>query len=118
MALSTHQMNASRIKPLAWEGISGSVVRIVFGIIALVSPPQIGNKVVNTGIFRFTRNPIYLAFILLLLGWALFLASPWALLGPLAYALYIARFQIIPEERALAAKFGTEYQQYRTRVRR
>jgi protein-S-isoprenylcysteine O-methyltransferase Ste14 len=80
--------------------------------------PQNARSIISTGIFHYTRNPIYLAFILLLLGLALFLATPWALLGPLAYALYIGRFQVAPEERALSVKFGTEYEQYRTRVRR
>ena len=80
--------------------------------------PQQASTLVSTGIFRVSRNPIYLAMTTVLLGLALFQANPWALLGPLAFALYITFFQIVPEERALAAKFGAAYAQYRARVRR
>jgi len=54
----------------------------------------------------------------MLLAWAIFLSSAWALVGPVAFVLYINRFQIKPEERALAAMFGTEYAEYKGRVRR
>ena len=67
MSVSTNQMKASRIKALAWAGISGSVVMIVFGVIALVSPPQVGNKVVNPVLFQIKNILEILAFA----GWAL-----------------------------------------------
>jgi protein-S-isoprenylcysteine O-methyltransferase Ste14 len=47
-----------------------------------------------------------------------FLASAWALLGPVAFVLYTDRFQIAPEERVLAKLFGSEYTDYQARVRR
>jgi protein-S-isoprenylcysteine O-methyltransferase Ste14 len=75
-------------------------------------------SLVIDGPFAYTRNPMYLGLALLLLAWAVILSAPWALLGPLAFALYITRFQIIPEERAMAAKFGAAYESYRRRVRR
>jgi protein-S-isoprenylcysteine O-methyltransferase Ste14 len=53
-----------------------------------------------------------------LLAWAVLLISAWALLGPLAFVLYIVRFQIALEERALSKLFGSEYAAYRARVRR
>ena len=49
---------------------------------------------------------------------ALLLSNAWLLLGPLLFVLYITRFQIIPEERVMQAKFGSAYDAYRTRVRR
>jgi len=61
---------------------------------------------------------MYLGIMLALVAWAIFLSSPWALLGPLAFALYINRFQIAPEERALDVLFGSEYAAYKARVRR
>jgi hypothetical protein len=61
------QTTTSRIKPLAWAGISGSAVMIVFGVIALVSPPQIGNRVVNPVLFQIKNILEILAFA----GWAL-----------------------------------------------
>ena len=80
--------------------------------------PHRSVAVVSTGVYRLTRNPMYLGLALILLGLAVYLASPWALLGPLVFAAYITRFQIVPEERALQTRFGAAYTAYRARVRR
>ena len=80
--------------------------------------PNRSTAVVSTGVYRITRNPMYLGMALILLGFALYLASPWALLGPLVFAAFITRFQIQPEERALTARFGAAYTAYCTQVRR
>jgi protein-S-isoprenylcysteine O-methyltransferase Ste14 len=61
---------------------------------------------------------MYLGLLLVLLGWAAALSSAVAVAGPVVFAVYITRFQIKPEERALAALFGAEYANYRQRVRR
>jgi protein-S-isoprenylcysteine O-methyltransferase Ste14 len=79
--------------------------------------PQAASFLVTTGIFRYTRNPMYLGLLFLLVAWALLLSSPFALLGPVAFVSYIGRFQIAPEERVLSALFGAEYATYRSRVR-
>lgn len=85
-----------------------------------VDPRRPGDAaaVVTGGAYRFTRNPMYLGLTCLLLGWAIYLGSNWLLLGPAAFMLFITRFQIIPEERALLAKFGPGYAAYTKRVRR
>ena len=85
-----------------------------------ISPIHIeeASSLVTTGIYRYTRNPMYLGLLMLLLAFTAYLAVPWALVGPLAFALFIARFQIIPEERVLAAKFGDVYRAYQAQVRR
>lgn len=80
--------------------------------------PQATSSLVISGVYRVTRNPMYLGLLFVLVAWAVSLSSPWALLGPVAFVLYIRRFQIVPEERALAALFGSEYSAYRSRVRR
>lgn len=80
--------------------------------------PHAATSLVASGVFRFTRNPMYVGGTLLLASWAVHLFSPWALLGPVCFALYIHRFQIAPEERVLSSLFGAEYSAYRTRVRR
>ena len=80
--------------------------------------PEKTSSLVTSGIYRFTRNPMYLGLLLVLLAWSAFLASPWALAGPIAFVLYMGRFQITPEERILSAKFGAAYTDYRSRVRR
>lgn len=80
--------------------------------------PQATSTFVRTGIYRLTRNPMYVGLLLFLLAWALYLACAWVLLGPLAFVAYITRFQIVPEERALGALFGDEYATYKATVRR
>lgn len=85
-----------------------------------INPIQIdqASRVVTSGIFRFTRNPMYVGLTALLTTWAVWLAVPLSLLGPLAFALFTHRFQILPEERVMSAKFGRDYDEYRRRVRR
>lgn len=80
--------------------------------------PQRSRSVVQDGPYRFTRNPMYLGVALLLLALCLWLGHPLALLSIAAFVAYITRFQIIPEERALRAKFGAPYEAYLARVRR
>ena len=80
--------------------------------------PKATSSLVTGGIYRFTRNPMYLSVLLILVAWAIFLSSAWALIGPVAFVLYINRFQIKPEERVLAAMFGEEYAEYKGRARR
>ena len=80
--------------------------------------PQASSAVVSTGIYRLTRNPMYLGFLLALVGWSLALGTLLALAPVAGYVAYMNRFQIEPEERALRAKFGAEYEDYLRRVRR
>ena len=80
--------------------------------------PQLTSSLVSSGIYKVTRNPMYVGLLFVLTAWAVFLSSAWALLGPVAYFLYIGRFQIAPEEHALTALFGAEYTAYLSRVRR
>ena len=80
--------------------------------------PQRSRSVVSTGVYRFTRNPMYLGLVFFLLAWAVYLASAWALLGVPVFMAYITRFQIQPEERVLSARFGKSYTDYCARVRR
>lgn len=80
--------------------------------------PDSSSSVVSRGIYSYTRNPMYLGFCWLLLAQALQLGNPLALLWLPLFITYMTRFQIIPEERALQAKFTTEYSAYLARVRR
>jgi protein-S-isoprenylcysteine O-methyltransferase Ste14 len=74
--------------------------------------------VVDTGIYRLTRNPMYLGMLLALVAWCVYLANVVTLAGPLAFILYMNRFQIRPEEQALTQRFGAPYRAYLGRVRR
>jgi protein-S-isoprenylcysteine O-methyltransferase Ste14 len=80
--------------------------------------PGAASAVVTTGVYRWTRNPMYLGFLLALIGWGLLLANPWSLLGWPAFVAYMNRFQIQPEEAMLTAKFGAAYVGYMRQVRR
>lgn len=80
--------------------------------------PDTASSLVSGGVYRITRNPMYLGLLLLLLAWAAFLSNPLALLLVPVFVLYINRFQINPEERALSSLFGGKYAAYRKRVRR
>lgn len=80
--------------------------------------PERATAIVDGGIYRITRNPMYVGMLLGLVAWTMFLGNPLALVGPVAFVLYINRFQISPEERALTQLFGEPYRVYLARVRR
>jgi protein-S-isoprenylcysteine O-methyltransferase Ste14 len=80
--------------------------------------PETTAALVSTGVYSFTRNPMYLGMVLVLFGWAVYLSSIWSLVGPVIFILYITRFQIVPEERVLDRLFGAAFAQYKKRVRR
>jgi protein-S-isoprenylcysteine O-methyltransferase Ste14 len=73
---------------------------------------------VTSGIYRFTRNPMYLGFLFLLAGWAMNLSNLLAFALLPLFVWYMNRFQILPEERALGAKFSHAFTAYRCSVRR
>ncbi len=73
---------------------------------------------VRDGIYRITRNPMYVGLMLVLLGWAAFLASPVSFAGVVAFIAHITRFQTKPEERVLVEKLGNEYREYMSGRRR
>lgn len=76
------------------------------------------SRLVTGGVYRISRNPMYLSLALLLGALALHLADPVAWAGPVIFVAWITRFQIIPEERAMAARFGQDYARYRAGTRR
>ncbi len=85
-----------------------------------INPVQIdqASRVVTSGIYRVTRNPMYVGLTGLLTMWAVHLAVPLAFLGPIGFALFMHFFQILPEERVMEKKFGREYLDYKSKVRR
>lgn len=80
--------------------------------------PEKSSALVISGIYRYTRNPMYLGLLLALLGWAIFLSNALAFVCLPAFILYMNRFQIVPEERVLASRFGPEFTAYLSKVRR
>jgi len=73
---------------------------------------------VSDGLFRWSRNPMYLGFVLLLLGIAILLGTATPFAGPLIFAIVADRWYIGFEERAMRQKFGADYEAYRRRTRR
>jgi len=80
--------------------------------------PAKATKLVTNGLYKFTRNPMYLALLLLLLAWGIWLGNAFNTVLAAGFVAYMNRFQIQPEEEALLLLFGKEYQQYCTKVRR
>jgi len=80
--------------------------------------PESSSSLVSWGIYRVTRNPMYLGLLLELTGWAIFLSNWLAFVFLPVFIVYIHRFQIVPEERVLTSLFGGEFVAYQSRVRR
>jgi protein-S-isoprenylcysteine O-methyltransferase Ste14 len=79
--------------------------------------PQRTTALVTRGIYRVSRNPMYVGIVLLLTAWAIYLSGLWPFLGPALFAGYVTRYQIVPEERLLRERFP-EFEAYAARVRR
>tara|TARA_R110002050_G_scaffold3935_2_gene20126 strand:- start:2425 stop:2877 length:453 start_codon:yes stop_codon:yes gene_type:complete len=80
--------------------------------------PSKVTKLVSSGLYQYSRNPMYLALLLLLLAWGLYLGNAFNTLLAAGFVYYMNSFQIIPEEEALTNMFGKEYQKYCVMVRR
>ncbi len=80
--------------------------------------PDKTKKLVVNGIYAYTRNPMYLAMLLLLLAWGVWLGNAFNTLLAAGFVAYMNRFQIEPEEQALTEIFEKEFKQYCLLVRR
>jgi protein-S-isoprenylcysteine O-methyltransferase Ste14 len=80
--------------------------------------PQTTSTIIASGVYGVSRNPMYVGLLLVLTGWAFFLCHALAFLFLPVFVAYMDRFQIVPEERALCALFGSEYTTYMRSVRR
>jgi protein-S-isoprenylcysteine O-methyltransferase Ste14 len=127
----------ARLAPAATIVIPGRLAALIFfialgmaiavaGVFAFrrhettVNPlaPDEASSLVSTGIYRVTRNPMYLGLLLMLAGWCVYLGNGVAALLLPAFVVYMNRFQIGPEERALAEKFGRRFTEYAATVSR
>ncbi|HJW24467.1 MAG TPA: isoprenylcysteine carboxylmethyltransferase family protein [Rhodocyclaceae bacterium] len=123
------QISIDNSSTLAEVGIRLSQLSAVIAILAFASfgvarttinplDPSRASTLVTGGVFRITRNPMYLSLLLLLVAYAVRLGSLVEWLGPALFVSYVTRFQIIPEERILAMKFGSAFLDYKDRTRR
>ena len=103
-------------------GLSLGIMGVTQFRIAQTTPnPQALEKVsslVTSGVYQYSRNPMYVGLVLILLGWAFYLSHFLAFVLLPIFILYMTRFQIQPEERMMAQKFGKIYQDYLNKVRR
>ena len=80
--------------------------------------PEKATTLVISGVYKFTRNPMYLGMLLILLALAFFLGNLWNTAVLFLYIWVITRIQILPEEQALIRLFGDQYTAYCEQVRR
>lgn len=121
---------------IQYESSYALVVAIVFIVLGLLIPlvanlsfrkasttinplkPDSASALVTTGVFAYSRNPMYLGMLLILCGlvfyWSYYLSFFWVI----AFFAYITAFQIKPEEQAMATLFAAEYEQYKLTTRR
>ncbi len=124
-------------RPLAWPGTNDLAARIVgyalgaagcavfaWALLTLWSarttilPNQAASRLVTWGPFRYRRNPIYLAEILIFLGLAEVTKNIWFVILAPVFAALVTWLAILPEEKHLEARFGDAYRDYKARVRR
>lgn len=116
-------------KPWNYSGIIIAILTLLADLTSLwaffkvrttVNPlhPQRTQHLVTSGLYRYTRNPMYLGLLVILLGWAIYLGALTPFLLVPAFVWVITRMQILPEEAMLQAKFGKTYSDYQQRVPR
>ncbi|WP_367104395.1 isoprenylcysteine carboxylmethyltransferase family protein [uncultured Psychrobacter sp.] len=112
-----------------WLGGSLAIVGLSIGIMGVtefkkaqttVNPhiPNNATRLVTSGIYQYSRNPMYLGLNFILFGWALYLSNLLSFVFIPIFINYISHLQIQPEERIMMQKFGNDYQIYTTKVRR
>ena len=117
---------------IKWRDVFGSTI-IIFGIIIILSAiflfkkykttitplkPSKATKLITDGIYKFSRNPMYLGLLLVLLGISIILNLIGGFFLIPLFILYLNLFQIIPEENAMVDLFKNEFLDYKKNVRR
>jgi len=80
--------------------------------------PDTTSSLLTTGVYSYTRNPMYVCSLFILIGWAYFLSNILAIILLPIFVIYMNQYQIKPEEDALELKFGQEFVEYKSKVRR
>lgn len=102
---------------LAFDGAALLAFRAARTTINPLKPERV-SALVTGGVYRFSRNPMYVGMALFLTAWAVYLSALLPLAGVGVFVAYITRFQIRPEEQVLLDVFGEDYADYAARVRR
>lgn len=117
---------------MAGASVLGSVIAAIGGLLAAlgvfefrkvrttVDPrmPHKSETLVVSGVYRISRNPMYVGFLVALAGWALYLSSLTAWVFLPLFVVYMNRYQIKPEERYMRERFGKDFDRYVGQVRR
>lgn len=80
--------------------------------------PEATTSLVTEGVYRFSRNPIYLGLAMILSSWGIYLSDLLSLVFVCFFIMYMNHFQIQPEERMLCKLFGAYFERYKHQVRR
>jgi protein-S-isoprenylcysteine O-methyltransferase Ste14 len=112
--------------PMAILFAVSGIVLVVFSMLAFrrasttVDPfhPEEASQLVVDGFFGYSRNPMYVSLLLVLISWAIWLGNVYNVAVPVLFVTYITFFQIKPEEEAMRSLFGEAYEHYCSRVRR
>ena len=104
------------------DGTDFPIQNLPFGVFrragTSVVPSEPSTALVTTGPYRFTRNPIYIGFVLAYFGLAIVLTSMWVLLLLIPVLAILQRGVVVPEEAYLERKFGDAYRKYQAHVPR
>jgi protein-S-isoprenylcysteine O-methyltransferase Ste14 len=130
MAYGLHYLNAVEVGSLPTPMIVGTFIVILGFVIILISshsfkqaqtniePWKPTSQIVSSGIFAYSRNPIYVAFCIITVGIGLILNSLWVVLSFVPSIIIVFFIAIKKEEVYLENKFGQEYLSYKNNVRR
>ena len=85
-----------------------------------INPININNasSLVISGVFKYSRNPMYLGMVLILLALSFRFNLVGGILFTSIFIMYITKFQIIPEEAAMKSIFGEDFNKYKNKTRR
>ena len=119
----------ARLIPEDWAVLAIIPIAVGVGVVVLaarhfkrvstaINPFDRPSVLVTSGVFRVSRNPIYLAMVVILIGGALAWGTLTTFVVPPALAWWLSRKFIVMEEAALSQTFGADYDRYRGRVRR
>lgn len=103
---------------LAWAALVFSALRAMRAAKTTPHPTRAATRLVTSGAFALTRNPIYLANTLVMIGIGFISGMAWFLIMALVAAFLTQKLAVEPEEQHLAARFGKKYRDYAKRVRR
>ncbi len=120
------QLESAIQLPIAILFATSGIVLLVFSMLAFrrasttVDPfhPEEASQLVVDGVFGYSRNPMYVSLLLVLISWAIWLGSLYNVAALALFVTYITFFQIIPEEEAMRSLFGESYEHYCSKVRR